>query len=278
MYTTIRKLAYMTRTVRNSRGWGHFIRFLLMSMIEKAPGGVFKMSNRKKELLYWEKQLSGMGSFSGSMAARIDLSRQKELFPMEIMGYVGKIKADSPGKKKAMVLDVGSGPISLLSWGCNQGLFDLITVDPLADDYNELIRAYGHGAALGTAKSVQAASEEMGGFLEPESFDIVYCNNALDHTTSPRQGLEEMVKAVRPGGYIIISGSAHEGSKEGWDEIHQHDLYIENDTLWCKGRRSDGKQLASGLPLVAVSSMAPKEFFGRMMVVFKKNGLKRCAE
>lgn len=38
-----------------------------------------------------------------------------------------------------------------------------------------------------------------------ETFDFVYCNGVLPHTTNPRQGFAECVRVTRPGGILFVS-------------------------------------------------------------------------
>lgn len=39
---------------------------------------------------------------------------------------------------------------------------------------------------------------------EDESFDIVHCRNALDHTKDARAAVEEMIRICKPGGIVFI--------------------------------------------------------------------------
>jgi SAM-dependent methyltransferase len=40
----------------------------------------------------------------------------------------------------------------------------------------------------------------------PQSFDLVVCYQCLEHVSAPRQALDEMMRACRPGGIIAIVG------------------------------------------------------------------------
>ena len=41
--------------------------------------------------------------------------------------------------------------------------------------------------------------------LRGESVDAVYCINALDHFQAPYEGLAEMIRILKPGGYLALS-------------------------------------------------------------------------
>ena len=120
------------------------------------------------------------------------------------------------------------------------------------------------------AKLVGTSAENLGQVLEPSSFDVVFCNNALDHTQSPRVSLENMVKVVRNNGYIVIAGHSMEGTHENWDGIHMHDLYVEGGQLWRSGENEPGVILNHSLPLDVTYFVEPSEQHGRMVIVFYK--------
>jgi 2-polyprenyl-3-methyl-5-hydroxy-6-metoxy-1,4-benzoquinol methylase len=261
----------LARRLFLKRGLIYTADHLFTTIIERALGPIgYKVPGRKKELMYWEKQIIGVGEFSDRMAKRLDPSTQKELFPLELLPFFNKWQEDLNPVRRLKVLDVGSGPISLLSWGHNSGLLDLVSTDVLADEYKELLEIYGHESAIGNIRTVQCSGEKLDSYLDPESFEVIYCNNALDHTTSPRKCLENMTLLVRPRGYIIISGRSREGSFEGWDNVHQHDLFIEDNTLYRSGKDGFRAPLTKDLPLETYYSNAPQGFHDRMEIILRK--------
>lgn len=54
-----------------------------------------------------------------------------------------------------------------------------------------------------------------------DSFEIVTCINALDHTKNPRAAIEEMIRICKPGGFIYIDCALIQHTTSGgwhyWD-------------------------------------------------------------
>jgi len=40
--------------------------------------------------------------------------------------------------------------------------------------------------------------------IKPESMDVIICNGVLHHTADPQGGFTQVVKLLRPGGYILV--------------------------------------------------------------------------
>lgn len=110
-----------------------------------------------------------------------------------------KIEALRPIPPAARVLEVGSGAHGLIFF------FDAeerVGVDPLADEYRQLFSAW-----QGRAKTLAAFGEELP--FDDCSFDIVLCDNVVDHAESPRRILEEIVRVLAPGGALYFTVNVH---------------------------------------------------------------------
>lgn len=90
------------------------------------------------ELQFWDRELSLKGDYPDSILDRLQPERMKNQFPFYIMPLIEELtrKCSSPPK----VLDVGSGPPSMLAYGAYNKLLELTCVDPLADRYKELLK------------------------------------------------------------------------------------------------------------------------------------------
>ena len=99
----------------------------------------------------------------------------------------------------AKVLEVGSGAHGLIFF------FDggeRVGVDPLADHYRELFPAWQD-----RAHTIAASGEQLP--FPDASFDIVLCDNVVDHAESPRRIAEEMVRVLKPGGLLYFTVNVH---------------------------------------------------------------------
>lgn len=99
----------------------------------------------------------------------------------------------------ASVLEVGSGAHGLIFF------FDAaerIGVDPLADQYRHLFPAW-----QGEATTVAAFGEQLP--FEAARFDIVLCDNVVDHAENPRRIVEEIARVLRAGGLLYFTVNVH---------------------------------------------------------------------
>lgn len=124
--------------------------------------------------------------------------------------------------KFASVLDVGSGVVSIL-----HGMPDihLVAVDMLATEYKTIFDYGVHGVI----PPLPIPGESLSG---DDVFDVVHISNALDHTTDPQKVFNNMVRALKPGGFIIVQGFENEATHENYQGMHQHNLWVNGDKLF----------------------------------------------
>ena len=97
------------------------------------------------------------------------------------------------------VLEVGSGAHGLIFFF---GTDDGIGVDPLADHFSKLFPAW-----QARVRTIAAGGENLP--FEDASFDIVLCDNVVDHAEDPRRTIEEMARVLRPGGLLYFPVNVH---------------------------------------------------------------------
>lgn len=121
-----------------------------------------------------------------AMAARSRLIRER-------------IHAVHPFEEDARVIEVGSGAHGLIFYF---GTKDGVGVDPLADHYAALFPAWQD-----RARTVAAYGERL---PFPDGwFDIVLCDNVVDHAENPRRIVEEMARVLKPGGLLYFTVNIH---------------------------------------------------------------------
>jgi SAM-dependent methyltransferase len=109
------------------------------------------------------------------------------------------LRSFHPIKPDARVLEVGSGAHGLIFFfGAEQG----VGVDPLAQSYAELFPEW-----QGRVSTVAAFGESLP-FAE-SSFDIVLCDNVVDHAESPRGIVAEMARVLKPSGLLYFTVNIH---------------------------------------------------------------------
>jgi ubiquinone/menaquinone biosynthesis C-methylase UbiE len=116
------------------------------------------------------------------------------------------------------VLDVGSGALPWI-----KGLLPnmrLTACDPLAEEYAKIFDYALHGQEA----PVKAFAESLP--FADNSFDIVHCSNALDHTQNPYKAILEMERVCRLDGMILIQGFENEAVHENWQGLHQWNIAL----------------------------------------------------
>jgi SAM-dependent methyltransferase len=114
----------------------------------------------------------------------------------EIAAKLGAVRAIAPD---ARVLEVGSGAHGLIFFFPSG---ERIGVDPLADHYRELFPMW-----QGKARTIAGSGEHLP--FPDASFDVVLCDNVVDHAESPREICEEIVRVLKPGGLLYFTVNVH---------------------------------------------------------------------
>lgn len=110
-----------------------------------------------------------------------------------------KLEQVKPIPADARVLEVGSGAHGLIFYF---EAAERVGVDPLADHYAELFPAW-----QGRVPTIAAGGEELP--FADSSFDVVLCDNVVDHATSPRRIVEEIARVLAPGGLLYFTVNVH---------------------------------------------------------------------
>lgn len=151
------------------------------------------------------------------------------------------------------MLDVGCGPITSFAYLAHEGLAEIFGVDPLAGRYAALLAEFGLESP---AEQRDGAGEWLERVWPGREFDIVVTRNALDHHQCPALAWLRMFEHTRIGGYLAQSHSIREATKEGWKQLHQYDLYPDENHvhLWLDDGRGKDLCLTSELPMEKVFS------------------------
>jgi SAM-dependent methyltransferase len=126
------------------------------------------------------------------------------------------LEAFQPIPSDARVIEVGSGAHGLIFYfgsTCSVG------VDPLAVSYRNLFPHWQH-----CAQTIAAVGESLP--FRDESFDVVLCDNVVDHAESPPEIVRELVRILVPGGLLYFTVNVHHpvyaiaaGVHSGWRAV-----------------------------------------------------------
>ena len=100
-------------------------------------------------------------------------------------------------KKNVKILDVGSGPFSVIG-----SFLEGINVEITHCDRQDF-KDYWEKRQITPIIDVEQQNMENLTY-EDESFDIVCCQNALDHTKNAKESVKEMIRVCKKGGSVYI--------------------------------------------------------------------------
>lgn len=162
--------------------------------------------------------------------------------PKELRGYLWPYLP--PGATRASILDAGCGCAPVVGTEHPMVAITLVSCDMMADKYRALL----DGAGIVLPQYVEAQDLEDLSY-EDDSFDIVHCSNALDHTYDPLAALAEFARVCRPGGWLYLRHPRNSGEKQLYKGLHRwniHELGPGNALLWRPGERYDFRALLPG--------------------------------
>jgi SAM-dependent methyltransferase len=148
----------------------------------------------------------------------------KELFP-----WIVEMIED---RKTVKIAELGCGAFSLIGRKCEGVHVDLHSSDILADEYKELLEEYNIKSNI--------EKEDMENLSYPDdSFDIVYCANALDHCLNPYKALQEMIRVCKKGGWVYLRHFICEGRRSRYNGSHSWNVELIDGehVIWNKSIR-----------------------------------------
>lgn len=139
------------------------------------------------------------------------------------------------------ILDVGAGPLTAVGRRDPRALdrtIDVVPVDPLADEYDKLLRAAGVDPPVRTRR---CRGEDVATVYGSQTFDIAYARNSLDHAVDPMRIVESLLDAVRVGGTVVLRHYRREAEAMRYEQLHLWNFDVEDGGLfiWNKRKRYD---------------------------------------
>ena len=123
-----------------------------------------------------------------------------------------------PQLAEVNILDVGAGPLTYLGKTCSDRHLHLTAVDPLADQYDRILKKYGVNPPVRTQK---LSAEKLMKRFKPGNFDLVFARNCIDHSYDPENAILQMITVVKRDCYVLLEHFPNEGEKEAYAGLHQ---------------------------------------------------------
>jgi SAM-dependent methyltransferase len=155
--------------------------------------------------------------------------RESRLDPdTEIRDPVVRAELERNPAEEVSILDVGAGPVTWLGYRYPGKKLTIVPVDPLADEYDRLLREAKLDPPI---RTVRVAGEALVEHFGSRRFDIAYATNALDHSADPFTIISNMVAVVRVGGVVLLRHKRNEGDSARYGGLHQWNFDAVDDDL-----------------------------------------------
>jgi 2-polyprenyl-6-hydroxyphenyl methylase/3-demethylubiquinone-9 3-methyltransferase len=132
-------------------------------------------------------------------------AKDKDQYLQWKAGYWQKVLSEIskfiPLPEDKYILDAGCGPA---------GVFMVLdknmvhAIDPLLDQYRALPHFMPERAAWTKFETTPLES-----LTETEKYDMIFCMNAINHVNEVSVCYDNLVRLLKPGGYLVISTDAH---------------------------------------------------------------------
>jgi SAM-dependent methyltransferase len=155
--------------------------------------------------------------------------RESRLDPKtEIRDPLVRAELERNPAEEVSILDVGAGPVTWLGYRYPGKKLTIVPVDPLADEYDRLLREAKLDPPI---RTVRVAGEALVEHVGSRRFDIAYATNALDHSADPFTIISNMVAVVRAGGVVLLRHKRNEGDSARYGGLHQWNFDVVDDAL-----------------------------------------------
>jgi SAM-dependent methyltransferase len=181
-------------------------------------------TRKSSEVDFWGEWLvgaPGTEQWTSDRESRLDPDTQ-------IRDPVVREELERNPAEEISILDVGAGPVTWLGFRYPGKTLTIVPVDPLADEYERLLREAGLDPPI---RTIRVAGEALLEHFGPRRFDIAYATNALDHSADPFTIISNMVAVVRPGGVVLLRHKRNEGEGAQYGGLHQWNFDVVDDEL-----------------------------------------------
>ena len=183
--------------------------------------------SKASEVDFWAGWLAGApGTEQWASDRDSRLAPETEVWDPLVRAELERSPAD-----EISILDVGAGPVTNLGFRYPGKKITIVATDPLADEYERLLRDAGLEPPV---RTIRVAGEELLDHFGARTFDIAYANNSLDHSADPLRIISNMASLVRPAGTVLLRHKRNEGEQARYGGLHQwnFDAVDGNLLLW----------------------------------------------
>ena len=180
----------------------------------------------KEEMEFWDDWFRTKGSIWPE-------EYKRRLDPLQPLSWYHRDFIDHLPGDRVRILDVGSGPLTVL--GKTHPSKDLIIVatDALAHKYDDLLSKYGIDPPV---RTISANAEVLTRVFPENSFDLVYAQNSLDHSYDPLEAIRQMIGVAKEGRFIVLDHVENEAENEHYRGLHQWNFSVQEGDFVISSR------------------------------------------
>lgn len=181
------------------------------------------------ETWYWRRWLARSATHSSDLYRRA-MAGNATIDPLH------RQFIDALPHSRLRILEVGSGPLTAIGSGHPEKTLEIVATDLLAETYDRLLSHLEIEPPIRTRK---ADAERLTDVFAENSFDYVTANNCIDHCTRPDLAIEQMVRVVKPGGWVTLRHAENEANRTHYLGMHDWNFSLEQGepTLWNRRKR-----------------------------------------
>jgi SAM-dependent methyltransferase len=181
-------------------------------------------TRKRSEVEFWAGWLVGApGTEQWTSDRELRLAPTTEIRDPVVRAELERNPAD-----EISIVDVGAGPLTRLGYRYPGKTLTIVPVDPLADEYDRLLRDAGLDPPI---RTIRVAGEALLEYFGAGRFDIAYASNSLDHSADPLTIIANMVAIVRTGGTVVLRHKRNEGQSARYGGLHQWNFDVVDDSL-----------------------------------------------
>ena len=193
----------------------------------------------RPEVDFWDEYFSTKGSkWADIYGLRFDPDLPLQPRPLALL----------PDKFDIHILDVGAGPLTYLGKKAKNKKITITAVDALADEYDKILEKYDIVPLVRTSK---LDAESLTDAFSPDSFDLVFARNCIDHAYNPKAAIFQMINVLKPGGYVLLEHRPHEAENRKYHGLHQWNFHTNPAGDFMVGSRNSQLNLTESFINIA---------------------------
>jgi len=251
------RLTHFKFVAKNNLRWVFAAAKWASNSLQRNPSHSRVLWGRKlpSELRFWEKWVATRGlTWPEEFARRTNPDAEMEF-------YISRFVKSEHDR----ILDVGAGPLTVVGTRWQGNRMDVTAVDPLADAYNELLDRYKIAPPVRTQS---VAAEELTHYFPPNSFDLSFARNCLDHSYDPFLAIEQMLCVTKQGGKVVLLHEVNEGANELYRGLHQWNFSQRQEEFLISAPAKDAINVSQKIGMMGQVSVALEG--GWLLVVIRK--------